>query len=88
MADNEITKVAQDAKLVQKPSLIETLRNLEMGLPSRINSKDFKTTTVRTIAGKIKPEGYEFLITEVGMTDCCIVTKTKNPDSNGQATNN
>lgn len=88
MSYKKISKVVKDAKLVQKPSLIETLRNLEMGVPSRINSKDFKTTTVRTIAGKIKPEGYEFLITEVGMTDCCIVTKTKNPDSHEQATNN
>lgn len=88
MSDNEITKVPEDAKLVQKPSLIETLRNLEMGVPSRINSKDFKPNIVRTIASKIKSEGYEFLITEVGMTDCCIVTKTKNPDSHEQATNN
>ena len=60
-------KVIVRAKIVRKPALLETLKALEVGAPSRFYSKDFKTQSIRAGACTLGKD----------ITDGCIVTRIK-----------
>ena len=66
-------------KFVTKPSLLGTLRNLEVGDdPIEIKTKEFKTTFVRSSVSKINKEGKNQLsCTEVGVIDGIKVWRIK-----------
>ena len=71
-------KVIVRAKIVRKPALLETLKALEVGVPSRFYSKDFKTQSIRSGACTLeKTKIYEFEVFEKDITDGCIVTRIK-----------
>lgn len=54
-------KVIVRAKIVRKPALLETLKALEVGAPSRFYSKDFKTQSIRAGACTLeKKKAYKF----------------------------
>lgn len=71
-------KVIVRAKIVRKPALLETLKALEVGAPSRFYSKDFKTQSIRAGACTLeKKKAYKFDVFEKDIKDGCIVTRIK-----------
>lgn len=71
-------KVIVRAKIVRKPALLETLKALEVGAPSRFYSKDFKTQSIRAGACTLeKKKAYKFDVFEKDIKDGCIVTRVK-----------
>lgn len=74
----DITKIkAKKLKVVTKPSLKETMKSLERGVPTKFSNRDFKMNSIRNAASTLKQKGYSFQVTETGMVDCCIVTRIK-----------
>lgn len=72
------TKIkAKKLKVVSKPSLKETMKSLERGVPTKFEIHDFKLNSIRNAASTLKQNGYEFQVTETGMVDGCIVTRIK-----------
>lgn len=64
-------------KFVNKPSLIETLRTLELDIPFTFSIHNFKTQNVRVTISDLRKKGFEFIITEEGLVDEYIVTRLK-----------
>ena len=71
-------KVIVRAKIVRKPALLETLKALEVGVPTKFYSKDFKTQSIRaSVCTLEKEKTYEFNVFEKDIKDGCIVTRIK-----------
>ena len=71
------TKQAKKLRIVTKPSLKETMKSLERGVPTKFEIKDFKMNSIRNAASTLKEKGYIFQVSETGMVDGCIVTRIK-----------
>ena len=74
---NETKSKAKKLKLVSKPSLKETMKSLERGVPIKFSNRDFKMNSIRNAASNLKQKGYSFTVSEAGMVDGCIVTRIK-----------
>lgn len=71
----------QRVKIVTKPSLSNTLKSMEVGIPTLFTISEFKVNLARVAASELKrKEGYEFTVSEDGMVDEYIVTCTKKPE--------
>jgi len=65
----------QRVKIVSKPSLSNTLKSIEIGVPTLFSTNQFKVQLARVAASELKrKEGYEFTVSEDGMVDEYIVT--------------
>lgn len=67
---------ATKAKIVNKPSLSDTLRALPIGKPTIIKSSQFKTNSVRNTISRLKKQGYHFVASEEGQIDQITITRT------------
>lgn len=75
MGKETLTRV----KIVRKPSLNETLKNLPLGEPRKFSVYDFKIQAVRGAISdfRTKKKTHDFTITEAGMVNEYIVTRIR-----------
>lgn len=71
------TRTVKVGKIVSRPSLNDTLRNLPLGKPQKFSVRQFKISGMRTAASTMKKQGYEFSVSEKGLVDEYIVTRLK-----------
>lgn len=63
--------------VVNKPSIGATLLQLQVGVPTKFMTSQFKAQNVRVAITKLKPKKLNFTLTEVGMVNEYIVTRLK-----------
>ena len=78
------TTSVQPVNIIEKKSLIETLKSLTVNEPRLFSNKDFKIQPARQTISNLRKNGYEFIITEEGLVDSYIVTCTKKPEKDEQ----
>lgn len=71
------TKTAKRGKIVSVPSLYETLRQMELGMPQKFSVRQFKVGAVRAAVSALRKKNFDFEVTEVGMLDEYVVTRLK-----------
>lgn len=72
------TEKTSNVKIVTKPSLMSTLKALNIGKPTLIKSKQFKPNSVRNAVSRLnKTNLYHFSSTEEGLIDAIKVTRLK-----------
>ena len=64
-------------KFVSKPSLVQTLKTMEIGIALTFSIHDFKTQYARVAISDLRKKGFEFKITEEGLVDEYIITRLK-----------
>ncbi len=74
------TQKVNPVDIVEKKSLIETLKALPLDEPRLFSIHDFKLQPARQAISDLRKKGYEFKITEEGMVDQYIVTCSKKPE--------
>lgn len=72
-----MTLTVQEAKIVRKPSLYATLKEMELRVPQRFSVRQFKVGNARTAVSELRKKGYDFEITEAGMIDEYVITRLK-----------
>ena len=73
MGTNQISRV----KIVKKPSLLETLKNLKPGIVTRFRERDFKLAVTKNAVTTLKAQGFEFKVSEKGLVSEYDVTRLK-----------
>jgi len=64
-------------KVVRKPSLIDTLKTLPLGIPHLFSTRDFKIQSARNAIAGLRKLKMEFIITEEDMVSEYKVTRLK-----------
>jgi len=67
----------RNVQFKQRPSLVDTLKSLEIGVAYLFKVRDSKVYTTRATASKLQDQGYLFTISEEGRIDDYIVTRLK-----------
>lgn len=57
-----------------------TLQEMKPGMSLKIPTVEIKTSTLRTVASKLKKEGYLFLVSDRGLINETIVECLKTPE--------